>query len=150
MTSIARRMLDTIEKNAEARSTSTRRPLRIPTPHADNEASSDDNRADLKERKSQDIPSSISEYSSRSQIARAYGVGEMPFAHRQLFLAIKRELNGEQEGEIILQNALETSGIPRRSALNILKHMANFGVLVSEARYRRTWVKISPEWISYD
>jgi len=148
MSNIADRITETIEKNKEAHSMMPRRPLRVNDAHENTTVPFEAEETQNVSNEQQIIPASVSEYSSRSQIAKAYRVGEMPFAHAQLFRAIKKVLNGESEGEIVLQEALDISGIPRRSALNILKHMANFGVLVSEPRFRCTWVKISPEWFS--
>ncbi len=139
MSDIEDRMTQTIDKNKEAHSM-PRQPLRPPTKRR---------RKKRKGKKDdQYIPKSIEEYSPRSQVAKVYRAGAMPFNHALLFKAIKQELAGEMEGEIILENALNTSGVARRSAINMLKHMANWGVLISEPRFRCTWVKISPEWFN--
>ena len=148
MSSISDRMKKTIDKNKEAHSMA-RKPLR---PDQETKTAPKSTRKGTGKEKDvrddQYIPKSIEEYSPRSQVAKIYRAGELPFNHGLLFKAIKQELGGEMEGEIILGNALETSGITRRSAINMLKHMANWGVLVSEPRFRCTWVKISPEWFN--
>jgi len=37
---------------------------------------------------------------------------------------------------------LQVTGYYRASALKMLRHMQNFGLLETEPRYRATWVKI--------
>lgn len=81
-------------------------------------------------------------YSKRSPIRKAYEAGVMPVDHQRLLEAIKHELGGVREGEIQLEKVLQATGYLRASALKMLKHMQNFGVLETEARYRATWVKI--------
>ena len=49
---------------------------------------------------------------------------------------------GVREGIIQLEKVLKTTGYLRASALKMLHHMQNFGVLETEPRYRSTWVKI--------
>lgn len=82
------------------------------------------------------------EYSERSPILKAYRAGVMPVDHKILLDAIKHELGDSTEGVIHLENALQATGYARASALKMLKHMQNFGVLETERRYRGTWVKI--------
>ena len=67
----------------------------------------------------------------------------MPVDHQRLLEAIKHELGtGVKEGKIQLEKVLQSTGYLRASALKMLKHMQNFGVLETEPRYRATWVKI--------
>ena len=83
------------------------------------------------------------EYSPRSPILKAYKAGVMPVDHKILLDAIKHELGGNvQEGTIHLEDVLQATGYKRASALKMLKHMQNFGVLETEPRYRCTWIKI--------
>ena len=83
------------------------------------------------------------EYSARSPIAKAYRAGQMPVDHRRLLDAIKEILgNGVTEGTIHLEDALQATGYFRASALKMLRHMQNFGVLETKSGYRETWVKI--------
>mgnify|MGYP006988839227 CR=1 FL=1 len=49
------------------------------------------------------------------------------------------------EGEIQLEKVLQATGYLRASALKMLKHMQNFGVLETKPKYRATWVKILQE-----
>ncbi len=42
---------------------------------------------------------------------------------------------------------LEEVGFFRASALKMLKHMQNFGVLETESRYQATWVKILDNYV---
>lgn len=81
-------------------------------------------------------------YSKRSPILKAYMAGTMPVDHKILLDAIKRELGDKQEGVIHLEDVLQATGYARASALKMLRHMQNFGVLETERRYRGTWVKI--------
>ena len=83
------------------------------------------------------------EYSVRSPIRKAYEAGQMPIDHQRLLAAIKQELGeGVREGEIQLEKVLQATGYMRASALKMLHHMQNFGVLETEPRYRCTWVKL--------
>lgn len=82
-------------------------------------------------------------YSKRSPILKAYQAGQMPIDHQRLLSAIKKELGvGSHEGIIQLEKVLQATGYMRASALKMLKHMQNFGVLETEPRYRSTWVKL--------
>jgi hypothetical protein len=83
------------------------------------------------------------EYSKRSPIRKAYEAGQMPIDHQRLLAAIKQELGeGVLEGIIQLEKVLQATGYLRASALKMLHHMQNFGVLETEPKYRATWVKI--------
>ena len=81
-------------------------------------------------------------YSKRSPIRKAYEAGVMPVDHQRLLEAIKHELGEVREGEIQLEKVLQSTGYLRASALKMLKHMQNFGVLETEPRYRAIWIKI--------
>ena len=82
-------------------------------------------------------------YTKRSPILRAYEAGLMPPDHKILLEAIKREVgDGVKEGTIQLEKVLQATGYLRASALKMLHHMQNFGVLETEPRYRATWVKL--------
>ena len=94
-------------------------------------------------REIQPVPSEVKGYTKRSPILRAYEAGLMPPDHKILLEAIKRELGeGVKEGTIQLEKVLQATGYLRASALKMLHHMQNFGVLETEPRYRSTWVKI--------
>lgn len=83
------------------------------------------------------------EYSPRSPILKAYKAGIMPVDHKILLDAIKHELgDGVSEGVIHLEDVLQATGYKRASALKMLKHMQNFGVLETERRYRGTWIRV--------
>ncbi|MBQ3757823.1 MAG: hypothetical protein II876_00030 [Synergistaceae bacterium] len=83
------------------------------------------------------------EYSVRSPIRKAYEAGQMPIDHKRLLGAIKEELGeGVKEGEIQLERVLQSTGYLRASALKMLHHMQNFGVLETKPLYRATWVKV--------
>ena len=101
------------------------------------------------EEKSEDIADETNEikyqgkYSARSPILKAYQAGIMPIDHQRLLEAIKHELgDGVREGDIQLEKVLQTTGYLRASALKMLKHMQNFGVLETKSKYRATWVKL--------
>ena len=82
-------------------------------------------------------------YSARSLVAKSYRAGQMPVDHRRLLNAIKEVLgDGVTEGAIHLEDALQATGYLRASALKMLRHMQNFGVLETKSGYRQTWVKI--------
>ena len=88
-------------------------------------------------------PSDAKVYTKRSPIRKAYEAGLMPPDHRILLDAIKRELgDGVMEGTIQLEKVLQSTGYLRASALKMLHHMQNFGVLETKPQYRSTWVKI--------
>ena len=83
------------------------------------------------------------EYSKRSPILKAYQAGLMLPDHKILLEAIKRELGeGVREVSIQLEKVLQAMGYLRASALKMLHHMQNFGVLETEPQYRSTWIKI--------
>ena len=82
-------------------------------------------------------------YSARSSVAKSYRAGQMPVDHRRLLDAIKEILgDGVTEGSIHLEDALQATGYLRASALKMLRHMQNFGVLETKSGYRKTWVKL--------
>ena len=81
-------------------------------------------------------------YSKRSPIRKAYEAGVMPVDHQRLLEAIKHELGELKEGEIQLEKVLQSTGYLRASALKMLKHMQNFGILETKPKYRATWIKI--------
>ncbi len=85
----------------------------------------------------------MGEYSARSPIAKAYNAGLMPVDHRRLLDAIQQLLgDGTKEGYIQLEDALQITGYYRASALKMLHHMQNFGILETRRGYRETWVRI--------
>ena len=89
------------------------------------------------------VKNSKKEYSKNSPILKAYSAGMMPPDHLRLFNALKEVLGeGNKEGVIHLEDALIKTGYFRSSALKMLHHMKNFGVLETETRYRGTWVKL--------
>ena len=80
---------------------------------------------------------------THSPVRKAYEAGQMPIDHQKLLAALKHELGeGVTEGEIQLEKVLQATGYMRASALKMLRHMQNFGVLETEPRYRCTWVKL--------
>ena len=86
---------------------------------------------------------STKKYSARSPVAKAYRAGQMPIDHRRLLDAIKLLLgDGITEGAIHLEDALRITGYARASALKMLRHMQNFGVLETRRGYRETLVWI--------
>jgi len=88
------------------------------------------------------IPNCREDYSDRSPVRKAYDAGEMPIDHKNLLEGIKRALGDKQEGVINLGEVLKELGIFRASALKMLRHMQNFGILESKSRYQGTWVRI--------
>ena len=83
-------------------------------------------------------------YSARSPIAKAYRAGQMPVDHRRLLDAIKEQLGeGVAEGIIQLEEVLKATGYFRASALKMLRHMQNFGILETESGYRGTRVRLA-------
>ena len=104
-------------------------------------------RENIKEtlQRSENVSEAVNErasYSKRSPIRKAYEAGVMPVDHQRLLDAIKHELGGVREGDIQLEKVLQATGYLRASALKMLKHMQNFGVLETKPKYRATWVKI--------
>ncbi|MBQ3347067.1 MAG: hypothetical protein II876_00095 [Synergistaceae bacterium] len=93
---------------------------------------------------------SAEDYSPSSQIARAYSAGYFPsFTHQRLFHAIAAALNGKDEGSVDFNALLTESQLHRSSALQIIRHMSNFGILevsfnsshvIGEAR--KSWAHI--------
>lgn len=90
------------------------------------------------------------DYSSSSLIARAYSAGYFPsFTHQRLFHAIVKLLDGKDEGSIDINKLLKEAKIQRSSALQIIRHMVNFGILevsfnsshvIGEGR--KSWVSV--------
>ena len=93
---------------------------------------------------------SAEDYSPSSQIAKAYSAGYFPsFTHQRLFHAIAAALGGKDEGSVDFAKVLEDAGMHRSSALQIIRHMSNFGILevsfnsshvIGEAR--KSWAHI--------
>ena len=82
-------------------------------------------------------------YSERSSVLRAYRAELIPADHQILLRAIRQELgDGVKEGIIQLEKVLQATGYKRASALKMLKHMRNFGVIDTKPGYRSTWVKL--------
>ena len=70
------------------------------------------------------------DYSPSSQIAKAYNAGYFPsFTHQKLFHALLNELNNKTEGNIDFNQVLEKTQMHRSSALQIIRHMSNFGII---------------------
>ena len=70
------------------------------------------------------------DYSPTSQIARAYSVGCFPnFTHQRLFHALISALNGQTEGRVDFSSVLAEANLHRSSALQIIRHMTNFGLI---------------------
>ena len=128
MPGIRENVAKTINQNAEQSAATTSKPLKEKA---------------AKTRTMEPTPKSSGEYSPRSPIAKAYRAGQMPVDHRRLLDAIKGLLGeGVKEGNIQLEEALKTTGYFRASALKMLRHMQNFGILETRRGYRETWVKI--------
>ena len=98
------------------------------------------------------VLNSPEDYSSSSQIARAYIAGCFPnFTHQKLFHALVQALEGQSEGRVDFNKVLDDAGMHRSSALQIIKHMSNFGIIevsfnsshvVGESRKSWAFVKI--------
>ncbi len=69
------------------------------------------------------------DYSQSSSIYKAYSNGFFPVAHKILFNAICKALDGKSEGNVDFQAVLDEAKMHRSSALNIIKHMTAWGVL---------------------
>lgn len=69
------------------------------------------------------------DYSPSSPIYKAYSNGIFPAAHKILFNAICRALNGNSEGEVDFNAVLEGAQMHRSSALQIIKYMTAWGIL---------------------
>lgn len=101
-------------------------------------------------RKSNAERNSPEDYSSSSLIARAYSAGYFPsFTHQRLFHSIVKLLDGKDEGSIDINELLKDAQIHRSSALQIIRHMVNFGILEvsfnsSQAigQKRKSWVSV--------
>ena len=95
---------------------------------------------------------SAEDYSPSSQIAKAYSAGYFPsFTHQRLFHAIAAALGGKDEGSVDFTKVLEDAGMHRSSALQIIRHMSNFGILevsfnsshvIGEARKSWAFIRI--------
>lgn len=68
-------------------------------------------------------------YAPSSSIYKAYSNGFFPVAHKILFNAICKKLDGKTEGKIDLNSVLEEAKMHRSSALNIMKHMVAWNIL---------------------
>ena len=81
-------------------------------------------------KKSKAVQNSPEDYSSSSLIARAYSAGYFPsFTHQRLFHSIVKILDGKDEGNIDFNELLTEAQLHRSSALQIIRHMVNFGIL---------------------
>lgn len=69
------------------------------------------------------------DYSPASSIYKAYSNGFFPVAHKILFNAICKALNGKSEGSIDFQSVLDDAHMHRSSAMQIIKHMVNWNIL---------------------
>lgn len=68
-------------------------------------------------------------YSPTSSIYKAYSNGFFPVAHKILFNSICKALDGKDEGNVNFNSVLDDAHMHRSSALQIIKHMVNFGIL---------------------
>ncbi len=68
-------------------------------------------------------------YAPSSPIFKAYSNGFFPVAHKILFNAICRALDGKTEGKVNFNAVLEEAKMHRSSALNIIKHMVAWNIL---------------------
>ena len=75
------------------------------------------------------VPSCPEDYSPASSIYKAYSNGFFPVTHKILFNAICRALEGKNEGNINFNTLLLETHMHRPSALQIIKHMANWNIL---------------------
>ena len=90
------------------------------------------------------------DYSSSSLIARAYSAGYFPsFTHQRLFHAIVKMLDGKDEGSIDFNELLTKVQMHRSSALQIIRHMCNWGILTVAfnsshviGEGRKSWVSV--------
>jgi hypothetical protein len=108
----------------------------------------------LEVKKSKAERNSPEDYSSSSLIARAYSAGYFPsFTHQRLFHAIVKLLDGKDEGSIDFNELLKESNMHRSSALQVIRHFANFGILsfslntshvIGESRKSWAHIKILP------
>ena len=104
------------------------------------------------QKKARAIEKRPEDYSAQSLIAHAYSAGYFPnFTHQRLFHALVRALNGKSEGSVDFNQVLESAQMHRSSALQIIRHMSNFGLLkvsfnssyiVGESRKSCAYVKI--------
>ena len=89
------------------------------------------------------------DYSPASSIYKAYSHGFFPVAHKILFNAIYKALDGKNEGNVDFQSVLDDAHMHKSSAVQILRHMVNWNVLEvsfnsSQAigQKRKSWVYI--------
>ena len=75
------------------------------------------------------VPSCPEDYSPANSIYKAYSNGFFPVTHKILFNAICRALEGKNEGNIDFNTLLSETHMHRSSALQIIKHMANWNIL---------------------
>ena len=69
------------------------------------------------------------DYSPASSIYKAYSNGFFPVAHKILFNAICKALDGKTEGNVDFNSVLLDAHMHRSSALQIIKHMVNWNIL---------------------
>ena len=89
------------------------------------------------------------DYSPASSIYKAYSHGFFPVAHKILFNAICKALDGKNEGNVDFNSVLDYAHMHKSSAVQILRHMVNWNVLEvsfnsSQAigQKRKSWVYI--------
>ena len=98
------------------------------------------------------VLNSPEDYAPSSQIAKAYSACCFPnFVHQKLFHALLQALEGQDEGQIDFNKVLENAQMHRSSALQIIRHMSNFGIIevsfnssrvIGETRKSWAFVKI--------
>ncbi len=69
------------------------------------------------------------DYSPASSIYKAYSNGFFPVAHKILFNAICKALEGKNEGNVDFNSVLNDAHMHRSSALHIIKHMVNWNII---------------------
>ena len=129
---------------------STKKPTASTGATATHEATGESVQPEVKKSKAE--RNSHEDYSSSSLIARAYSAGYFPsFTHQMLFHCIVKLLDSNDAGNIDFNELLTEAQLHRSSALHIIRHMVNLGMLtvsfntehvIGEARKSWAYIKI--------
>ena len=87
------------------------------------------------------------DYSPASSIYKAYSHGFFPVAHKILFNAIYKALDGKNEGNVDFNSVLDYAHMHKSSAVQILRHMVNWNILQVSFNSSQTIGEKRKSWV---